>query len=146
MSYPVYTIPGWEGCGDSRERWALVERVLVDLVRDGTFRASRDGALIGSGDDLEWAAFGHLQQVYRDVDDDAMRLEIALDFQRLVRQAHEEAARKSPAARRPIKSVNLRLSGAMHEELKESSAKAGRSLQREIIWLLEEALALPPRG
>ena len=111
---------------------------LSELVRNGEFRANRDRHLIGSDDDLEWPAFAHLQHLYRSTLDDIEHRQIAIDFQRLVRTAHHEVGVRS--GRKQIRSVNVRLPEVLHDELKEASSKSGRSLQREIVFLLEEAL------
>jgi len=118
---------------------------LEELVREGEFRARRDADLIGADPDLDWAAFSHLQRLYRTTTDASVKKRVALDFQRLVRKAHEEAA-KSSGMKLPIKSVNLRLPEELHRELKETSTKSGRSLQREIVWLIEEALVFSARS
>jgi len=112
--------------------------LLGDLVRNGEFRANRDRHLIGLSEDLEWPAFSHLQQIYRSTIDEEEHRRIALDFQRLVRTAHHEVGVRS--GQKQVKSINVRLPVVLHDELKEVSSKSGRSLQREIIWLLEEAL------
>lgn len=71
---------------------ARQRRTLVELVRDGSFRAASDSALIGKGEDLPWPAFAALQQRYRD-GTAAVQAAVAAEFERLVRRAHEEATR-----------------------------------------------------
>ncbi len=66
---------------------------LADRVRAGTFKAAKHADLLASEPDLEWPAFAHLQRLYRRGRDEKERREAAAEFERLVKEAQEEAQR-----------------------------------------------------
>lgn len=68
---------------------------LEEMVKRGTFVGRRDHKRLGESPDLPWPAFARLQQLYRRAIDEQARREIALEFERLIREAHAEAVREA---------------------------------------------------
>jgi phage terminase large subunit-like protein len=68
-------------------------KTLGDLVRDGTFTARHHHTRLEEPD-LPWPAFAALQRRYLAAADETGRRAVAREFERLVRDAHEEAQRR----------------------------------------------------
>jgi phage terminase large subunit-like protein len=70
-------------------------KTLAQLVRDGSFRGRRDSHRdLLSGPVVQWPAFASLQARFAGAGSEAERREIALSFERMVREAQQELQRR----------------------------------------------------